>query len=73
MLGVEFLGDTNQKDLTPEQIQSYVEYVKPIIRQYQIPFENIATHQQVRDEYNKWAKANGEREAASKPDINMSN
>ena len=73
MLGVEFLGDTNQQDLTPEQIQSYVEYVKPIIRQYQIPFENIATHQQVRDEYNKWARENGEREAASKPDINMAN
>lgn len=73
MIGVEFQGDTNQKPLTDQQIQSYVEYVKPIIRQYGIPYENIVTHQNVRDEYNKWAPLHGEPTATSKPDINTEN
>jgi N-acetyl-anhydromuramyl-L-alanine amidase AmpD len=73
MLGVEFLGDTSQRDLTPEQIQSYVEYVKPIIRQYQIPLENITTHENVRKEYNKWASENGQPNVPDKPDITASN
>ena len=73
MLGVEFLGDTSQRDLTPEQIQSYIEYVKPIIRQYQIPLENITTHENVRKEYNKWASENGQPNVPGKPDITASN
>lgn len=73
MIGVEFQGDTNKRPLTNQQIQSYVEYVKPIVRQYGIPLENIVTHQNVRDEYNAWAPLNGEPTAPSKPDINQEN
>ena len=73
MIGVEFQGDTNKRPLTNQQIQSYVEYVKPIVRQYGIPLENIVTHQNVRDEYNAWAPLNGEPIARSKPDINQEN
>lgn len=53
MVGLEFDGDTNKKPLTDAQIQSAVEYLKPIIRSKNIPLENIATHKQVRDLYNK--------------------
>ena len=73
MIGVEFQGDTNRKPLTDKQIQSYVEYVKPIIREYGIPYENIVTHQDVRDEYNKWAVSSKQPTAPSKPDINKEN
>lgn len=73
MIGVEFQGDTNRKPLTDQQIQSYVEYVKPIIRQYGIPYENIVTHQNVRDDYNRWAQSNGLPTVPSKPDINREN
>lgn len=73
MIGVEFQGDTNKRPLTNQQIQSYVEYVKPIVRQYGIPLENIVTHQNVRDEYNAWAPLNGEPTVPSKPDINQEN
>lgn len=49
MLGIEFQGDTNRKDLTPQQIQSAVEYMTPIIRANNIRLEDIVTHQQIRD------------------------
>lgn len=73
MVGIEFQGDTNRKDLTPQQIQSAVEYMTPIIRKNNIRLEDIVTHQQIRDMYNDYAKKNGEKTAANKPDINQAN
>ena len=73
MIGIEFQGDTNEKDLTQKQIDSAVEYMAPIIRQNNIRLEDIVTHQQVRDAYNDYAKKVGEKTALNKPDINYSN
>ena len=73
MLGIEFQGDTNKKDLTEDQIKSAVEYLKPIIKKYNISLENIVTHKQVRDLYNDFAKKQGKRIAPNKTDINQRN
>ena len=73
MIGIEFQGDTDKKDLTQKQIDSAVEYIAPIIKQNNIRLEDIVTHQQVRDAYNDYAKKVGEKTAPSKPDINYSN
>lgn len=73
MLGIEFQGDTNKKDLTPQQIQSAVEYMAPIIRENNIRLEDITTHQQVRDLYNDYVSRNGGERAPNKPDINQAN
>lgn len=73
MLGIEFQGDTNKKNLTDKQIQSAIEYLKPIIRENNIPLENIVTHEQVRAMYNEFAKKQGKDIAPNKPDINRSN
>ena len=73
MLGVEFQGDTNIKDLTDEQINSVVEYLKPIIRKNNIPIENIVSHQQIRQLYNDYAKKQGLNIQPNKPDINQKN
>lgn len=73
MLGIEFQGDTNKKNLTDKQIQSAIEYLKPIIRENNIPLENIVTHEQVRAMYNEFAKKQGKDIAANKPDINQAN
>ena len=73
MLGIEFQGDTNKKNLTNKQIQSAIEYLKPIIRENNIPLENIVTHEQVRAMYNEFAKKQGKATAANKPDINQAN
>ena len=73
MIGIEFQGDTNLKNLTQKQIDSAVEYMAPIIRQNNIRLEDIVTHQQVRDMYNDYARKNGGKTAPSKPDINYAN
>lgn len=73
MVGIEFQGDTNKKDLTEQQIESAVEYMTPIIRQNNIRLEDIVTHEQVRNLYNDYAKKNNQRTAPSKPDINQVN
>ena len=73
MVGIEFQGDTDKKDLTQKQIDSAVEYMTPIIKQNNIRLEDIVTHQQVRDAYNDYAKKVGEKTVLSKPDINYSN
>lgn len=72
MIGIEFQGDTSKKPLTDNQIQSAVEYLAPIIRQYNISLENITTHQKVRDLYNQFRrKYNLGKKADSKPDISL--
>lgn len=73
MLGIEFQGDTNKKDLTEQQIQSAVEYLKPIIKKYNISLENITTHEKVRSLYNDFAKKQNLKIAPNEPDINQSN
>lgn len=73
MIGIEFQGDTNSKDLTPQQIDSAIEYLEPIIRKNNIRLEDIVTHQNVRDLYNDYARKAGQKEAPSKPDINERN
>lgn len=50
-IGVEFQGNTVETPLTDNQIQSGVEYLLPIIREYHIPLSNIVTHQMVRDSF----------------------
>jgi hypothetical protein len=67
MVGLEFQGDTNKKPLTNEQIQSAVEYLKPIIRKYNINIEDITTHAKVREAYNEYAK----KKASIKSDITI--
>lgn len=58
MLGVEFMGNTNKEPLTTEQINSFIDYAAPIIQKYNIPFEDIVTHQMVSDTYDQYAKPN---------------
>ena len=50
-IGVEFQGNTKENPLTEDQINSAIEYMLPIIREYDIPLENIVTHKMVRDNY----------------------
>ena len=81
MVGIEFQGDTNVKDLTDAQIQSAVEYLKPIIKQNNIKLEDITTHEQVRNLYNDYViKENANRKykerlavAPPKYDVNQAN
>jgi LysM repeat protein len=73
MLGIEFQGDTNKKDLTDSQINSAIEYLLPIIRKNNIPIENITTHQEVRRLYNEYQRSIKGKEADNKPDINFTN
>lgn len=73
MIGIEFQGDTTQKPLTEEQIQSAVEYLEPIIRENNIRLEDIVTHEQVRNLYNQYRQQyNLGRKAESKCDITLS-
>ncbi len=57
-IGIEFHGNTLEAPLTEEQIESAVEYLKPIIKQYKIPTENIVTHQMIRDAYREAVPSN---------------
>jgi hypothetical protein len=50
-IGIEFQGNTLEKPLTGEQIASAIEYVLPIIEEYNIPLDNIVTHEMVRNAY----------------------
>jgi hypothetical protein len=66
MVGLEFQGDTNNKRLTDQQIESAIEYLAPIIRENKISLENITTHKHVRDLYNQYSK----KKAPNKTDLN---
>ena len=48
-IGVELVGNTNEEPFTEAQLQSLIEYAHPIIQQYNIPFEQIVTHQEATD------------------------
>lgn len=73
MIGIEFQGDTNKKDLTKDQINSAIEYLVPIIRKNNIKLEDITTHEQVRKLYNDYQKMINGDTAPNKPDINQAN
>ncbi|MBQ5910110.1 MAG: N-acetylmuramoyl-L-alanine amidase, partial [Bacteroidaceae bacterium] len=50
-VGIEFQGNTIEAPLTQEQIDSAIEYLRPIISRYKIPLSNIVTHEMVRNAY----------------------
>ncbi len=50
-VGIEFQGNTLEEPLTEDQIQSGIEYLRPIIAKYKIPMDCIVTHEMVRNAY----------------------
>lgn len=52
-VGIELQGNTLEKPLTEAQINSAVEYMIPIIKKYNVPIENIVTHEMIRNAYKK--------------------
>ena len=50
-VGIEFQGNTLKSPLTNDQIASCIEYLLPIIDKYNIPLDNIVTHEMVRNAY----------------------
>lgn len=52
-IGIEFQGNTLEKPLTDDQINSAIEYLLPLISKYNIPINNIVTHEMVRNAYMK--------------------
>lgn len=72
MIGIEFQGNTLNTPLTEAQIDSAVEYLIPLIRKYNIPLENLVTHEMIRHAYNQYARENKMSTAPNKPDITYS-
>jgi len=52
-IGIEFQGNTLEKPLTQDQINSAIEYLLPIIKKYNISINNVVTHEMVRQAYKK--------------------
>lgn len=52
-IGIEFQGNTLEKPLTTNQINSAIEYLLPLIKKYHIPLSHIVSHKMVRDAYKK--------------------
>lgn len=53
-LGIELEGDSrNGHQFTNAQLESMLEYIRPRIEKYNIPFENITTHKIIRENYIK--------------------
>ena len=50
-IGIEFQGNTLKAPLTKEQIERGIEYLIPIIKTFNIPLDNIVTHQMIRNAY----------------------
>lgn len=50
-IGIEFQGNTLVEPLTQDQIDSAIEYLLPLIAKYNIPVQNIVTHEMVRNNY----------------------
>lgn len=68
-IGIEFVGNTDEQDLTPEQIQSAVQYMIPIIEANNIPADMIVSHAMISKEYGDKHPGKG----AGKVDINEAN
>ena len=47
MLGVEFQGNTYRKDLTNDQIESFVEWALPLIKENRMSLDDIVSHQMI--------------------------
>lgn len=52
-IGIEFQGNTLVSPLTQDQMESAIEYLRPIIKKYNIPYDNIVTHEMIRQAYKK--------------------
>lgn len=52
-IGIEFQGNTLEAPLTQDQMNSAIEYLRPIIEKYDIPYSNIVTHEMIRQAYKK--------------------
>ena len=52
-IGIEFQGNTLEKPLTEDQINSAIEYLLPLIAKYKISVNSIVTHEMVRNAYKK--------------------
>ena len=52
-IGIEFQGNTLESPLTDDQINSAIEYLLPIIDNYNITLDDIVTHEMVRNAYKK--------------------
>lgn len=50
-IGIEFQGNTLEKPLTQDQIDSAIEYLLPILEAYEIPLDNVVTHEMVRNAF----------------------
>ena len=57
-IGVEFVGDTSKTPLTDKQIDSFIEYALPILQKNNIPLEDIVSHKQLSEMYDKVLKDN---------------
>jgi N-acetyl-anhydromuramyl-L-alanine amidase AmpD/LysM repeat protein len=81
-IGVEFQGSTSPvyddktgkmvykgAPLTQAQIESFVEYYKPIAEKYHISLKDIVTHQMIRDEYLSAHPESRKEGVKTKPDI----
>lgn len=66
-VGIEFHGNTLEEPLTKQQIESAVEYLRPIIYTFNIPAEKIVTHQMIRDAYKEAMPGN--KKVPSKVDV----
>lgn len=52
-VGIEFNGNTVEEPLTDDQIKSAIDYILPIMKEYNIKKEDIVTHEFVRKEWNR--------------------
>ncbi|MBR1593941.1 MAG: N-acetylmuramoyl-L-alanine amidase [Alloprevotella sp.] len=52
-IGIELQGNTLESPLTQDQIDSAIEYMLPLIREYNIPVSNIVTHEMIRQAYKR--------------------
>lgn len=50
-IGIEFQGNTLISPLTDDQIASGIDYLMPILVKYNIPINNIVTHEMIRNAY----------------------
>lgn len=65
-VGIEFEGNTIEQRLTQRQVLSAIEYIRPIVKKYHIPIENIVTHEMVRKE---WIESQQDTTCLTKSDI----
>lgn len=67
-IGIEIEGDTKHgHQFTVAQLESMLEFIRPRVEKYGIPFENITTHKIIRDNY---IKKHPNEKTAGKEDLN---